>query len=101
MAWLNGKKGHWGLEGHSNCTEGECYTCRNVACGVQQGFDPVPEPVFYKDPDLEDSEKGHWGLEGHPNCTPEECPYDCKNVACGVKQGFEPVPEPMFYKDEK
>jgi hypothetical protein len=44
------EKGHWGLEGHPNCTPQECpYDCKEVSCGVKQGFEPVPAPKFYKD----------------------------------------------------
>ena len=39
------RKGH--IKGHSNCTPGECDegTCKNVACGIYQGYES-PEFVY-------------------------------------------------------
>lgn len=31
------------IDGHPNCYVGDCYHCRNVACGIQQGYEKIPE----------------------------------------------------------
>lgn len=30
------------IEGHPNCFVGDCNTCHNVACGIYQGYEPMP-----------------------------------------------------------
>jgi hypothetical protein len=54
---INGVNGHWGIEGHPNCSPGECDTqCKNVFCGIYLGY-VQPVPKFFPDSVEENKEE--------------------------------------------